>query len=145
MLSGCPDFVGPKLESDLDVRSYAPDAAAWVSDLTIQLRSRGRHRTVPGSSVPDEPFGIHGGSAVTVEVLIQRDVDTLAVGFREFDTNAGYQHGLGVHGGVGGPSDSPWVVCILETHAIPVRTPIPGIPRDSIYVTWSGIPKGAVC
>lgn len=39
----------------------------------------------------------------------------------------------------------PWVICVPSVRGIAVAAPYRAALGDSIFVSWSGLPRGAVC
>ena len=85
--------------------------------------------------------GTRGELPVRV-VLVDSSGDTLANVNAALRLQPSYDFAITI---VAGYEQRLQSVCIVETHAVPIRAGAEGVPPDSMFVVISGLPAGAVC
>lgn len=151
-VAGCSDPVGSAADrSTLSVRYAAVGPLATPGAVTVQLSEGAWSTTVgstsfqPGGGVWfTDPVPIASPGRLTVRVSLLAGRDTVASGYFAFDVQRRYQYGLGVYVGSGDPRRFPWVICVPEVFSLPTRSSAEA-GADSVYVTWGGLPRDAVC
>ncbi len=151
--ASCSDPVGPASErSVLNLRYEATGPLADARLLTFNVANGGWHAAVHGGDLDyqgpgiwwtNEPLPIASPGTLDIEVLLRDGADTLAVGRMPFDVRRGWSYGLEVYIGRGDPRRFSWVICIPDVYAFPIRAS--GMGADSLYLVWSGLPRGAIC
>ena len=141
----------PDLDSTLQVSFSAVPPLDSISSIHVEVSDGGSWSAVPSFSpfapgvFTTDKFDIPGSGSLYVDaIILYRNQRIGAIGIRK-PVQEDFGYGIGVYVGRGDPRSFAWVGCIPEVFSAPLEMKPPGITADSIYLTWHGLPKGAVC
>jgi len=119
------------------------EARVRVSDRSGQRTLTGADFTGIGGETPhSEAFGVAtSGDLVIDVVLVKTGPDTVGIGSLRIPLQANMRYGVDVHVA----AVNPIAVCIgcSGVVAFPLRGSLAG-GADSLYITWGGVPPGAI-
>ena len=152
LLAAC-NATSPSSRPTLGVNYNARGVYADRSLFSVEIRQGAQRRVIQGSqltaysqtgdflSVGVEKLSLGVGQPVSVRVaLASTPGDTAAAGTVTWTPQANYEYGVGAVAGMQRPAG----FCFSIAHAIalPARG---GTQGDTLFVTQSGIPRGAIC
>jgi hypothetical protein len=139
--------------SDVEVlfaNYLGPAALQDPALLRVDLATRGPGYRLTGSRFTTQRYGtlhsdrlaIPGRGELRVSVaLVAPPADTLGRVTVTVPLQSGYHYGVLVQPGGARPSG----ICIGQLAQAPLRRPGGAVPTDTLWVTYAGLPDGAIC
>ena len=135
------DLFGPDSTSDLSIRWGASPAAEASVRVEATLSVGGWNRRVVGNA----EFKIPAPGRLSGRMSVLAGEDLVAAFDLSEEVQVDHNYSIGVYIDAGDPRTFGWVVCEPRVESVPVLMRPPGVQADSVYLTWFGISKGAIC
>lgn len=139
------------LSNGITIAVSGPDSSLSGMRVTAALRVADWSKVVgsPAIALRDSPMrmAMAGPGDLSISLVVQGtgSPDTIAVFDRVAPVLIDHDYSLTLHADEGNPRDFPWVICHPDVQSAQVRWKPRGLESDSLYLTWFGLPRGAVC
>lgn len=140
LVIGCDAIFGPDLTSDLEIELNGDPAAASALEVQTFVSIDGWRNNVSGDATIQIPAG-----DMTLDVIIAANGQRVASFRLSQKIELHHAYGIGVYVDAGDPRSFAWVACEPSVLSAPAESKPPEMQADSLYVTWFGLPKGAIC
>lgn len=153
-LAGCSSSLAPGERADISVSYHGAGLYAIPAQVVVTLQFGGKQVAITdkdfvpsfdaGYTAPVRAFRAPASGNVHT-VLRSTSNEIIAQGSRALTIDGGWQYGVDVWVARPDPRTLPWVVCVPSVQGFAVAVPYRSQLGDSVFISWGGIPRGAVC
>ena len=152
-LGACTSSLAPNERADVTVVYQGSGSYVRPAHIVVSLQFGGKVVALDSADfastdgqfeAPAHSFRAPVSGTVQV-VLRSAGGDVIAQGSRAVMLERNWQYGATLWVARGDPRSMPWVVCVPSVQGIPVSALYRAELGDSIFISWGGLPRGAVC
>ena len=142
MSSACDSILG---DDDASTFEFTYNGTGqWTDPALIRLNvtAGSKHLVLDKDDVWPKSFGIPGkGTLSATAKLVSPDGTEFGSVSVSFELKPDYQFGIGVRA----RRERPFGICAGTMSAMPLKDANGAMTGDSLFVSWAGLPKGAIC